>query len=87
MQVVEPVSCNLICLVTIGYIVQVVEPGVQLLVYSQLKIVEGFLAIMKFGGAVLIERRYWNLLWLVKDKRKGRIAEQLSLNEMDSPEI
>ena len=64
MQVVEPVSCNLICLVTIGYIVQVVEPGV--LVYSQLKIVEGFLAIMKFGGAVLIERRYWNLLWLVK---------------------
>ena len=83
----EPVSCNLICLVTIGYIVQVVEPGVQLLVYSQLKIVEGFLAIMKFGGAVLIERRYWNLLWLVKDKRKGRIAEQLSLNEMDSPEI
>ena len=83
----EPVSCNLICLVTIGYIVQVVEPGVQLLVYSQLKIVEGFLAIMKFGGAVLIERRYWNLLWLVKDKRKGRIAEQISLNEMDSPEI
>ena len=38
-------------------------------------------------GAVLIERRYWNLLWLVKDKRKDRIAEQLSLNEMDSPEI
>ena len=83
----EPVGCNLLCLVTIGYIVQVVEPGTQLLVYSQLKIVEGFLAMMKLGGAVLIERRYWNLLWLVKDKRKGRIAEQLSLNEMDSPEI
>ena len=55
---VEPVSCNLICLVTIGCIVQVVEPGAQLLVYSQVKIVEGFLAIMKFWGAVLIERRY-----------------------------
>ena len=66
---------------------QVVEPGTQLLVYSQLKIVEGFLAMMKFGGAVLIERRYWNLLWLAKDKRKGRIAEQLSLNEMNPPEI
>ena len=66
---------------------QVVEPGAQLFVKSQLKIVEGFLAMMKFGGDVLIERRYWNLLWLVKDKRKGRIAEQLSLNEMDSPEI
>ena len=66
---------------------QVVEPGAQLLVYSQLKIVEGFLAMRKFGGAVLIERRYWNLLWLVEDKRKGRIAEQLSLNEMNSPEI
>ena len=49
-QVVEPVSCNLICLVTIGYIVQMVEPGAQLLVYSQLKIVEGFLAMRKFGG-------------------------------------
>ena len=83
MQVVEPVSCNLICLVTIGYIVQVVEPGV--LVYSQLKIVEGFLAIMKFGGAVLIERRYWNLLWLAKFC-KGK-AEQLSRNEVDSPQI
>ena len=85
---VEPVSCNLICLVTIGYIVQVVEPGTQLLGYSQLKIVEGFLAMRKFGGAVLIERRYWNLFWLAKFcKGKGRIAEQLSWNEVDSPQI
>ena len=30
--------------------VQVVEPGAQLLVYSQLKIVEGFLAMRKLGG-------------------------------------
>ena len=29
---------------------QVVEPGAQVLVYSQVNIVEGFLAMMKFGG-------------------------------------